>query len=74
MRNANIILFRKLERKRPFGRPGHRWKDNINMNLKEMWSKDVNLTHVAQDRDQLSDYQFPKQDLALYQNPQAIQW
>jgi hypothetical protein len=29
------ILIRKPERKRELGRPGHRWKDNIKVNLKE---------------------------------------
>jgi len=35
MRNAYKILVGKLEGKRPLGRPGHRWKDNIRMDLKE---------------------------------------
>jgi hypothetical protein len=42
MRNAYKILVRKLEGKRPLGRPRHRWED-IRMNLKEsglkvMWT------------------------------------
>jgi hypothetical protein len=28
-RNTCGVLVGKPERKRPFGRPGHRWKDNI---------------------------------------------
>jgi hypothetical protein len=31
MRNAYKILVGKPEGKRPFGRPGHKWKDNIRM-------------------------------------------
>jgi hypothetical protein len=31
MRRANRILMRS-----PFGRPRHRWKDNINMDLQEV--------------------------------------
>jgi len=27
------VLVRKLERKRPLGRPRHRWEDNIKTNL-----------------------------------------
>jgi hypothetical protein len=33
MRNANRILVRKPEGKRPFGRPMRRWEDNIKMVL-----------------------------------------
>jgi hypothetical protein len=29
------ILIRKLKRKRPLGRPRHRWEDNIRMDLQE---------------------------------------
>jgi hypothetical protein len=31
--NAYSLLVRKPEGKRPFGRPRHRWMNNINMNL-----------------------------------------
>jgi hypothetical protein len=30
------ILVRKPEGKRPFGRPRHRWEDNVKINLREM--------------------------------------
>jgi hypothetical protein len=33
---AQRILVWKLEGKGPFGRPRHRWEDNIKINLKEM--------------------------------------
>jgi hypothetical protein len=33
-RNAYKILVGKPERKRPLGRPRHRWEDNIKMDLK----------------------------------------
>jgi hypothetical protein len=38
-RNAYRGLVVKLERKRPFGRAGRRWKGNIKMDLREigMW-------------------------------------
>jgi hypothetical protein len=35
MRNAHKILVRQPEGKRPYGRPRHRWEDNIKMNLRE---------------------------------------
>jgi hypothetical protein len=36
MRNAYKILVRKPEGKRPFGRPRHKWEDNIRMDLREI--------------------------------------
>ena len=30
------VLVGKPEGKRPLGRPGHRWEDNIKMNLQEV--------------------------------------
>jgi hypothetical protein len=35
-RNPHTILIGKLEWKRPFGRPGRRWVDNIRMNVREI--------------------------------------
>jgi hypothetical protein len=35
-RNANRILVGKPEGKRPLGRPGRRWMDNIKMDLREI--------------------------------------
>jgi hypothetical protein len=34
-RNSYRILVRKLEGKRPLGRPRRRWKDNIKMDLRD---------------------------------------
>jgi hypothetical protein len=51
MRNAYKILVRKPERKRPCGRPRHRWED-IRMDLRELGSEGVDCIHLAQDRDQ----------------------
>jgi hypothetical protein len=49
-RGAYRVFVRKPEGKKPLGRPRHRWKDNTNMDLKEIeWEGDwINL---AQDRD-----------------------
>jgi hypothetical protein len=46
-----LILARKNEWNRPFGRPLHRWEDNIGMNLKEIGWESVDWIHLAQDRD-----------------------
>jgi hypothetical protein len=37
---------------RPPGRPGHRWEDNIRMDLRELEWEDVECIHLAQDGDQ----------------------
>jgi hypothetical protein len=36
MKNAFKILFGGAKGKRPLGRPGRRWKDNIKMDHREM--------------------------------------
>jgi hypothetical protein len=43
MRNASKILVGKPEEKRPLGRAGCGWEDNIRMDLKETGHKDVGL-------------------------------
>ena len=42
---------RKLERKRPLGRPRRRWEDNIKMVLQEVRCGGTNWIDLAQDRD-----------------------
>jgi hypothetical protein len=49
-RNAYRVLVRKLEGKRPLGRPRRRWVDNIRMDLKEMEWGDVDWIGLAKDR------------------------
>jgi hypothetical protein len=44
-------MVRKLEGKKPCGRPRHRWEDNIKMNLREIEWEDVVWMHLAPDRD-----------------------
>jgi hypothetical protein len=39
VRNAYKILVRKPERKRPLGRPRHRWEGIIGMDLREQVGK-----------------------------------
>jgi hypothetical protein len=41
----------KPERKRPFGRPRIRWKDNIMINLWEMGCGGMDWIELAHDRD-----------------------
>ena len=45
------ILEGKLKEKRPLGRPGRRWGDNINMDLQEMGCGDMDWIKLAQNRD-----------------------
>jgi hypothetical protein len=44
--NAFIILVGKPERKKPLGRPRHKWEDNVEMDL-----DGVDWMHLARDRD-----------------------
>jgi hypothetical protein len=44
-------LVGKHERMRIFGRPEHRWEDNIKINLKEMKWFGVDLIDLAQNKD-----------------------
>jgi hypothetical protein len=49
-RNMYKMLVRKIEGKRPLGRPRRRWVDNIRMDLVEMGWGDVDWIGLAQDR------------------------
>jgi hypothetical protein len=51
-RNEYRILVGKPERKRPLGRPGRRWVDNIKMDLREIEWGGRDWIELAQDRDQ----------------------
>jgi hypothetical protein len=47
--NAYSISVAYPEGRRPFGRPRHRWEDNIRMDLMERGWESVNSMHVAQE-------------------------
>ena len=49
-RGAYGILVGKLEGKRPLGRPRHRWKNNIKMDLQEVRCGGMDWIDLAQDR------------------------
>jgi hypothetical protein len=49
-RNAYRLLMGKPEGKRPLGRPGRRWVDNISMDLGEEGWGYVDLIGLAKDR------------------------
>ena len=49
-RGPYTALVGKPERRRPLGRPRHRWEDNIKVDLREVgWG--IDWIDVAQDRD-----------------------
>jgi hypothetical protein len=48
---AYRILVGKPERKRPLGKPRHRWEDNIKMDLQEVGWRGMGWIELAQDRD-----------------------
>jgi hypothetical protein len=45
-------LVAKRERKTTLERHRHSWEDNMKKNLRELWSKSVDWTELAQDADQ----------------------
>jgi hypothetical protein len=51
VRDAYNILVGRPERRRPLGRPRHRWVDNIKLDLREIGFGDVDWINLAQDRD-----------------------
>jgi hypothetical protein len=54
--NAYRMLVGKSERKRPLGRPVHRWVDIIKMDLREIGWDGMDWIVVAQDRDQWREF------------------
>jgi hypothetical protein len=50
-RGVYRVLVGKCEGKRPLGRPRHRWKDNIKMDLQEVGCGGMDWIELAQDRD-----------------------
>ena len=45
------VLVGNPEGKRPFGRPGRRWEDNIKRNFQEVGDGGMDWFELAQDRD-----------------------
>jgi hypothetical protein len=50
VRGAYNILVERQEGRRPLGRPGRRWEDNIKIDLREIGFGDVDWIHLSQDR------------------------
>ena len=49
-RGVHKVLVGKPEGKRPLGRPGCRWEDNIKMDLQEVGCGGMDWIKLAQDR------------------------
>jgi hypothetical protein len=52
MSNAYNIFVENREGNRPLGRYRRIWKDNIKMDVREVWWEGVNWMYLAPDRDQ----------------------
>ena len=50
-RGVYRVLVGKPEGKRPLGRPRHRWRDNIKMDLQEVGCGGMDWIELVQDRD-----------------------
>ena len=50
-RGVHRVLVGKPEGKRPLGRPGHRWEDNIKMDLEEVGGGRGDWMELAENRD-----------------------
>ena len=50
-RCAEKALMERPDRKRPLGRHGYRWKDNIKIDLQEVRWRGMDWIVLAQDRD-----------------------
>jgi hypothetical protein len=48
MRNACTFLVGKPEEKKPLGRPRHKWKDNIKMDLRVIGYEGVDWIYLVQ--------------------------
>jgi hypothetical protein len=51
VRGVYRVLVGKPERKRPLGRPRHRWEENIKMDLQEVGCGGFDWIELAQGRD-----------------------
>jgi hypothetical protein len=51
VRGAYNILVGRPKGRRPLGRPGRRWEDNIKIVLREFGFGNVDWIHLAQDRE-----------------------
>jgi len=52
-RTGYKMLVGELERKKSFGEPSRRWKDNIKQDLRKIRCEDLDRIHMAQDRTSL---------------------
>jgi hypothetical protein len=52
MRNLYRIYVRKPKGKSPLGRPWHRWKNNVKVNLRDIGYKGLDWIHMAENRKQ----------------------
>jgi hypothetical protein len=66
------VLVGRAKGKRPLGRPRHRWKDNIKMDLREIGIDEVNWIRLAQDRVQWQAFVSTVMNLRVPLREQAV--
>jgi hypothetical protein len=67
-----ITLLISAEVKRLFERFKLRWDNNIKMQLKVMWRRDVNRSHLAQDKDQRRPFVDMNMNLQGFHSDQRV--
>jgi hypothetical protein len=72
-RGVYRVLMRRPEgKKRPLGRPRHRWEDDIKMDPREMGTDGANWIRLAQDRVQWRSFVNTVANLRIPQRKQDI--
>ena len=51
-----MVLVGKPKRKRPLGRPRHRWKDNSKMGIQQIGGEDADWIALVQDEDKRREH------------------
>jgi hypothetical protein len=73
-RGVYRVLVGRTERKRPLGRPRHRWENNVRTDLREIGIDGANWIQLAQNRVQWRTFLNTVMNLRVPQRKQDIFW